>query len=85
MLLIECPWCGKRPEGEFTCLGEAVPPRPDPAALDDAGWVAWLVERENLRGPHRERWWHFRSCGRIVELTRDTVSHAIQGAAEAGR
>lgn len=77
MLVIECPFCGRRPEGEFVCLGEASPPRPDPAGLSDAEWSAWMVERQNLRGPHEERWWHARSCGRIITITRDTFTHAI--------
>jgi sarcosine oxidase, subunit delta len=77
MLLIECPYCGKRPEGEFICLGEAVEPRPDPAGLSDTEWSEWLVGRHNRRGPHRERWWHARSCGRIITIMRDTLTHAI--------
>lgn len=78
MLLVPCPWCGPRPEGEFVALGEAVPARPaDPAALSDEAWVAAVVMRENRRGPHAERWWHQKSCGRIVTVTRDTLGHAF--------
>jgi heterotetrameric sarcosine oxidase delta subunit len=77
MLRITCPWCGERPEGEFICLGEASPPRPDPAALSDAEWAAYIADRANVRGLHAERWWHVRGCGRIIALTRDTVTHAI--------
>jgi heterotetrameric sarcosine oxidase delta subunit len=77
MLLITCPWCGARPEGEFICLGEAVAPRPDPASLSDAAWSASVSDRANTRGAHEERWWHQRSCGRIIRLTRDTVTHAL--------
>ena len=77
MLLIKCPFCGRRPEGEFICLGEATLPRPDPTTMSDGEWSAWLVERQNCRGPHRERWWHVRSCGRIFVVTRNTVTHAI--------
>lgn len=78
MLLIPCPACGTRPEGEFSCLGEAIEPRPDPATLSDGAWAAWLADRANTRGWHRERWWHFRSCGLIFVVERDTVSHAIR-------
>jgi sarcosine oxidase, subunit delta len=77
MLLITCPFCGARPEGEFICLGEATPPRPDPAGMSDDAWAGWLVDRHNRRGPHRERWWHARSCGRIIAVTRDTLTHAV--------
>lgn len=76
MLLLPCPWCGHRPEGEFVCLGEAVAPRPrDPAALDDAGWAEYLCFRRNARGPHEERWWHRHGCNEIFVVLRDTVSH----------
>jgi sarcosine oxidase, subunit delta len=77
MLQISCPWCGLRPEGEFVCLGESVPPRPDPAALTAGEWASSLANRANIRGLHAERWWHVRSCGRILTIWRDTVSHAI--------
>ena len=40
MLLIACPWCGKRPENEFHYGGEAHIARPlDPASQDDAAWA----------------------------------------------
>lgn len=85
MLLIECPYCGKRSEGEFVCLGEATEPRPDPSGMSDAAWSAWLVDRHNRRGRHQERWWHARSCGRIFMITRDTLTHAIASDAGVGQ
>jgi heterotetrameric sarcosine oxidase delta subunit len=77
MLEILCPWCGPRPESEFICLGEAGPPRPDPAALGDRQWEAHVVGRANIRGLQTERWWHVRSCGRISAFDRDTVTHEM--------
>jgi heterotetrameric sarcosine oxidase delta subunit len=78
MLLLPCPWCGDRPEGEFVCLGEAVPPRPrDPSAMDDARWAAYLCDRDNTRGRHQERWWHRSGCNEIFAVLRDTVTHEI--------
>lgn len=82
MLQIACPWCGPRPEGEFICLGEATPPRPDPAALSDGAWSAYVADRANVRGVQAERWWHARSCGRIIVIERDTVTHAIAASPE---
>ena len=43
MLLIPCPWCGKRAHVEFTYGGAAasLPPR-DAAALDETAWAAHL-------------------------------------------
>ncbi|MFI4997195.1 MAG: sarcosine oxidase subunit delta, partial [Hyphomicrobiales bacterium] len=43
MLLIDCPFCGKRPELEFRYGGEAHIARPaDPAALGDEAWGQFL-------------------------------------------
>ena len=51
MLLIPCPWCGKRPENEFRYGGQAHIVRPaDPAAVDDATWAAYLYLRDNRKG-----------------------------------
>lgn len=82
MLIIPCPCCGQRPEGEFVCLGEAVSPRPDPATLSDREWVDYITNRANIRGVHLERWWHVRSCGLIFTIERDTVTHAVRAVAE---
>ena len=79
MLLIDCPWCGTRPEGEFVCTGEAHPARPaDPDTLSDAAWVDTVVMRENRRGLHDERWWHVRGCGGWLLVRRDTTTHVIE-------
>jgi len=53
MLLIPCPYCGPRPELEFTYAGQAGISRPTtPSALTDEEWGAFLYLRENPRGPH---------------------------------
>lgn len=85
MMLITCPFCGERPEGEFICLGEAHAARPDPNALSDSQWADYISNRGNVRGRHTERWWHVRSCGEILMLERDTVTHAIAGPARSVR
>jgi heterotetrameric sarcosine oxidase delta subunit len=78
MLLLPCPWCGERPEGEFLCLGEAVPARPrDPETMSDGEWTAWLCLRDNARGIHQERWWHAKGCNSVFTVARDTVTHDI--------
>lgn len=78
MLMLPCPWCGERPEGEFTCLGEAVRRRPDdPSSMSDAEWVAYVSDRQNIRGRHQERWWHVRGCNTIFVVGRDTVTHEL--------
>jgi hypothetical protein len=51
MLLIVCPYCGKRPEIEFTYGGQAHLARPvRPAELDDQAWTDFLYMRTNTRG-----------------------------------
>jgi sarcosine oxidase subunit delta len=75
MLLIECPYCGQRPELEFVYGGEAHITRPDAAAqLTDAQWTDYLYARGNTRGVHAERWRHTRGCGRFFNALRDTTT-----------
>jgi sarcosine oxidase subunit delta len=78
MLLIPCPWCGKRPENEFRYGGQAGITRPlDPAAVSDAEWGAYLYLRDNPKGQHNERWRHVHGCGRFFTCVRDTVTDRI--------
>lgn len=75
MLLITCPWCGPRPEPEFSYAGEAhVARNPDPASLSDQDMAELLYLRSNPRGWHRERWRHSHGCGRFFNAIRHTVS-----------
>jgi sarcosine oxidase subunit delta len=78
MLLIRCPFCGPRPENEFSHAGEAHIARPpDPAAVDDAVWTDYLYTRSNPKGAQAERWRHSHGCGRFFNSLRDTVSDRI--------
>ena len=75
MLLIDCPFCGKRPELEFRYGGEAHIARPaDPAELGDKAWGQFLYGRANPRGLHAERWRHVHGCGRFFNALRDTTT-----------
>jgi sarcosine oxidase, subunit delta len=75
VLLIDCPYCGKRPELEFTYGGEAHIARPaDPSKLNDDEWAEFLYLRSNPKGMHAERWRHAHGCGRFFNALRDTVS-----------
>lgn len=75
MLLIDCPYCGERPELEFSYGGEAHVARPaDPGALSDAEWAEFLYMRTNAKGTHAERWRHVHGCARFFNALRDTVS-----------
>ncbi|RFC65184.1 sarcosine oxidase subunit delta family protein [Fulvimarina endophytica] len=78
MLLLECPYCGKRAESEFHCGGEAHIARPEtPAELDDQAWAEYLYYRTNPKGLHAERWQHRHGCGRWFNALRDTVSDKV--------
>jgi sarcosine oxidase subunit delta len=75
MLLIDCPYCGKRPELEFAYGGQAHLVRPPrPAEQSDQQWTEYLYVRSNPRGLHAERWRHARGCGRFFNALRDTTT-----------
>lgn len=85
MLLIDCPFCGKRPETEFVCGGQAHVARPaDPSALDDQAWSEHLFVRANPRGLHAERWRHAHGCGRWFNALRDTYTDCFVETYKAG-
>jgi sarcosine oxidase subunit delta len=77
MMVLECPWCGPRPENEFHCGGTSHIQRP-PLDCDDETWGSYLFFRDNPRGPHAERWRHSYGCGQWFNVRRDTVSHDIE-------
>ena len=75
MLLIQCPYCGARPEIEFRFGGEAHIARPlDPSQCDDAQWAEFLYMRSNPKGIHHERWRHVHGCGRFFNAVRHSLS-----------
>jgi sarcosine oxidase subunit delta len=75
MLVIDCPYCGPRPELEFAYGGEAHLTRPaDPASVGIDDWGAFLYLRKNTRGVHAERWRHVRGCARFFNALRDTTT-----------
>jgi len=85
MLLIACPYCGKRSELEFTYGGQAHLARPaNPAALDDRAWADYLYMRANTKGVYAERWRHARGCGRFFNALRDTTTDLILATYRAG-
>lgn len=79
-MLIRCPYCGLRDQAEFRCGGEASITRPaDPASTRDAEWADYLFYRNNIKGPHEERWLHTFGCRQWFLVERDTSSHEITG------
>jgi len=78
VLLIECPYCGERPEPEFVYGGQAHIARArDPAQVSPQQWARFLYLRDNKRGVHAERWRHTHGCARFFNCLRDTVSDKI--------
>jgi sarcosine oxidase, subunit delta len=75
MLLIECPYCGERPEPEFVYGGQAHLARArQPASVSIEAWTDFLYRRDNTRGVHAERWRHAHGCGRFFNALRDTTT-----------
>ena len=78
MLLIPCPYCGARPELEFSYGGQAHNARPKATTTPStAEWNAFQYERSNDKGPHAERWRHVHGCGRFFNVLRDTTTDQI--------
>jgi sarcosine oxidase, subunit delta len=75
MLLINCPYCGERPEPEFVYGGQAHLVRArQPATVSLEEWTNFLYVRDNARGVHAERWRHTHGCGRFFNALRDTTT-----------
>ena len=74
MMQIDCPFCGRRDETEFTYGGEAHITRPA-LDVDDERWVEYLFFRNNVKGVHAERWRHTRGCGQWFNAVRNTATH----------
>ncbi len=86
MLLIDCPYCGPRPELEFSYAGEAHLVRPaDPSTLSDEEWAQFLFHRANAKGLHYERWRHLHGCARFFNAVRDTATDNFVTTYETGK
>jgi sarcosine oxidase subunit delta len=86
MLLIDCPYCGERPEPEFAYGGQAHIARPaQPAGLEAQAWADYLYRRDNVRGVQAERWRHVRGCGRFFNALRDTRTDQFLATYEVGK
>jgi len=85
VLLLDCPYCGKRPEVEFVYGGQAHLARPSqPAELSDQQWAEYLYVRSNPKGLHAERWRHTSGCGRFFNAVRDTTTDQFLSTYEVG-
>ncbi len=79
MLQIHCPYCDQtRTEEEFHCKGEAHIVRPvDPESISDEDWGRYLFHRKNIKGAHREMWYHSAGCRKVFNVIRNTVTYEI--------
>jgi sarcosine oxidase subunit delta len=78
-MLINHPLLGLRDAEEFTYLGDAkLLNRPD-ATSDTAEeeFAAYVFERENPAGLHRELWFHEYGDRSWIVVTRNTLTHEI--------
>ena len=74
---ITCPVCGTRDLPEFTYEGDASVVRPAHGASTPEDWLAYIFDRENPRGPHREYWQHTGGCRAWLAVTRNTLTHEV--------
>jgi sarcosine oxidase subunit delta len=77
MLLIKCPWCGERPETEFTYKGDANTKRPTSIQASNKDWSTYIFLRKNNKGLHNEFWQHTSSCRQFLKVRRNVVTHEI--------
>ena len=76
-MLITCPYCGPRDLSEFSYQGDATRKRPEPGSTDEAAWNAYIYDRENAAGEHREFWQHAGGCRAHLVVTRNTLTHKV--------
>jgi heterotetrameric sarcosine oxidase delta subunit len=81
---ITCPYCGERGHDEFTYLGDAVLARRPAAEAGEEAFFAYVYQRDNRAGEHRELWHHAAGCRAWLVVTRDTTTHAIRAVAYSG-
>ena len=77
MLEINCPYCGKRAQTEFTYAGDATVKRPDDGTDNERDWFEFVYLRENPRGFHDELWQHSAGCRKYIKIRRNLITHEI--------
>ena len=78
MLEINCPYCGKRSQNEFSYGGDASVKRSELGKdISDKDWNDFIYYRKNLRGKHAELWHHVAGCRQWFKVLRSTISHEI--------
>ena len=81
---IDCPFCGKRDQSEFTYSGDATKKRPDHNDQDPQAWFDYVYQRDNPKGAHQEYWHHTSGCRQFLVVERNTMTHKISSVQAAG-
>jgi|TARA_B100002019_G_scaffold289375_1_gene304846 sarcosine oxidase subunit delta len=76
MIQIECPFCGKRDQSEFSYGREGQITFPALNA-DENSWYDAVFLRKNTYGRQIETWQHTHGCRSWLLVERDTVTHKI--------
>ncbi len=77
-MIIPHPILGPRDAQEFIYLGDAaLMNRPDGMTAGIAAFHAYLYQRDNPAGEHRELWYHEQGDRSWLVVTRNTVTHEI--------
>jgi len=74
---IDCPFCGIRDVSEFNYYGDAARVRPALSDTDVERWQAYVHERDNVKGPHKEFWHHLQGCRQWLVVERNTATHEM--------
>ena len=82
MIQIDCPWCGRRDEVEFSYRGDATVQRPSADAPAHA-FFDYVHHRKNPRGWHLEWWHHNSGCRQFLKVLRHTMTHEVRTVAAA--
>ena len=77
MIQIDCPWCGKRDEVEFSYRGDATVQRPAADGSEQA-FFDYVHARKNPRGWHVEWWHHAGGCRQFLKVLRHTMTHEVR-------
>lgn len=79
-MLIDHPLLGPRDAAEFVYLGDvSLIARPDGMTASDDEMHDYMYLRDNPAGRHRELWYHEQGDRSWLVVTRNTMTHEIEG------
>ena len=79
MQKFKCPWCGARPQTEFTYVidEEGIPAASWPSESAEAQ-VERIYLRSNAVGFHNEIWQHEFGCRGWLKISRHNLTHKVE-------